>query len=269
MDNIYGTFSALACMYQVYYDTPFALRDIGLASERRSLIETEGNVYREPFIEVIPRFVSSNKTVADACAALGLGKDVASFLTSGLFGADQQLYSHQWDAWKASLAGRHVIVTSGTGSGKTECLLLPILTSLVQEAAAWPNTPAPTNTEWWRNGNAWVAQRSRRGRLPGVRAMILYPMNALVEDQLQRLRKALDGPDARAWYGSRDPFYFGRYTGRTPVAGRVADSGKRSELKAYLSEADSSIFALFVCLPHVVVHQAPKPQHIERRGRFT
>ncbi len=34
-------------------------------------------------------------------------------------------------------------------------------------------------------------------------------------------------------------------------------------------DGDGSIFALFVCLPHVVVHQAPKPQHIERRGRFT
>lgn len=100
MDNVYGTFSALARMYQVYYDTPFALRDSCLAGERRALIETEGNVYREPFIEAIPRFVTSNKTVADACAALDLGSDVASFLTSGLFGPSQQLYSHQWDAWK-------------------------------------------------------------------------------------------------------------------------------------------------------------------------
>ncbi len=147
MDNAYGTFSALARMYRVYYDTPFTLRDTHLSGERRALIETEGNVYREPFIEATPRFTSSNKTVADACAALSLGPDVASFLTSGLFEPRQQLYKHQWDAWEASLAGRHVIVTSGTGSGKTECLMLPILTSLAQEARAWPKTSAPTNTE--------------------------------------------------------------------------------------------------------------------------
>lgn len=239
MDNAYGTFSALARMYRVYYDTPFTLRDTHLSGERRALIETEGNVYREPFIEATPRFTSSNKTVADACAALSLGPDVASFLTSGLFEPRQQLYKHQWDAWEASLAGRHVIVTSGTGSGKTECLMLPTLTSLAQEARAWPKTSAPTNTEWWRSGTTWTPQRANRSRLPGVRAMILYPMNALVEDQLQRLRRALDGPGARAWYGNRDPFYFGRYTGRTPIAGRVDNSSKRSELKAYLSEADS------------------------------
>lgn len=239
MDNVYGTFRTLADMYRVYYDTPFALRDTGLAGERRAIIETDGSVYREPFIEAMPRFESSGKTIADSCAALGLGSDVADFLTAGLFSTSQQLYLHQWLSLQASLAGRHVIVTSGTGSGKTECMMLPIMTLLALEARGWPMAPAPGNTEWWKSSATWVPQREDRGRMPGVRAMILYPMNALVEDQLQRLRKALDSPPARAWYGRRDSFYFGRYTGRTPVSGKTTNSSKRSELRAHLSKDDS------------------------------
>ena len=56
---------------------------------------------------------------------------------------------------------------TGTGSGKTECFLLPILGKLASEAQ--------------RKGQAF-------GETPAVRAMVLYPMNALVNDQLGRLR---------------------------------------------------------------------------------
>ena len=75
-----------------------------------------------------------------------------------------------------------------------------------------------------------------------MRAMILYPLNALAEDQMIRLRKALnsrknDGTGALDWLdanrgGSR--FYFGRYTGSTPVSGDKtrAQSKLREERKA-------------------------------------
>jgi hypothetical protein len=67
-----------------------------------------------------------------------------------------------------------------------------------------------------------VPQRSHENRDAAVRALILYPMNALVEDQLTRLRRALDSEEARQWFqdnrnGNR--IYFGRYNGVTPVPG--------------------------------------------------
>src|SRR5205823_675605 len=55
-----------------------------------------------------------------------------------------------------------------------------------------------------------------------VRALVLYPMNALVEDQLTRLRKALDAPEVRAWFQDarqNNRIYFGRYNSATPVPG--------------------------------------------------
>ena len=56
-----------------------------------------------------------------------------------------------------------------------------------------------------------------------MRAMVLYPMHALVEDQLVRLRRSLDSPAARTWLDKNrreNRFYFGRYTGQTPVSGQ-------------------------------------------------
>jgi Lhr-like helicase len=61
-------------------------------------------------------------------------------------------------------------------------------------------------------------------------------LNALVEDQLARLRDGLDGPGARSWLQTQragNRFYFGRYTGRTPISGgrtSAAVARLRSEL---------------------------------------
>ena len=73
-----------------------------------------------------------------------------------------------------------------------------------------------------------------------MRALILYPMNALVEDQMVRLRRALDGPAARAWFEPHRPghrFYFGRYTGQTPGTGDPATESAVELLRDQLREA--------------------------------
>ena len=141
-------------------------------------------------------------------------------------------YHHQERALTASLSGRDVVVTSGTGSGKTESFLLPVLARLVKESATW-RKPDPDPRPWWQSGGGrFSAQRPGcEGRAPGVRALLLYPMNALVEDQLVRLRRALDGPRARDWLLQHRPghrFYFGRYTGRTPVPGPRPDRPRQA-----------------------------------------
>ena len=42
------------------------------------------------------------------------------------FGADWRPFTHQLASWKALLEKKHsVVVTSGTGSGKTECFMVP------------------------------------------------------------------------------------------------------------------------------------------------
>ena len=92
------------------------------------------------------------------------------------FPRNRKPFQHQEACWKLLLdeVPRSVLVSSGTGSGKTECFLVPILEDLVRE-------------------------RSANGYLDGVRALFLYPLNALINSQRERLRAWCDafGPDIR------------------------------------------------------------------------
>lgn len=91
------------------------------------------------------------------------------------------LYIHQEKSIRKIGVGKNVVVTTGTGSGKTESFLYPILNSLMHE--------------------------KEQGTLShGVRALLIYPMNALVNDQLKRMREVLhEYPDIT----------FGSFTGET------------------------------------------------------
>src|SRR5262249_2992191 len=114
---------------------------------------------------------------------------------------------------------RNVVVTSGTGSGKTEAFLLPVFARLLRESETWPREP-PLH-RWWelkREAEAWQPVRAHEDRPAALRAFVVYPTHALVEDQISRLRKAI----IRARELGRAPqFWFGRYTGATLGGGAL------------------------------------------------
>jgi len=241
MNDPYGVFERLLDFFIRYYESPFALRHEQLAAERRQLLESEGRIYREPYIEPVPPYRSSGNTLTQAMMALGTPPELASFAACGLFSPGWTLFEHQLQAIASNQQGRHVVITAGTGSGKTECFFLPIVSNLLEESLVWP-TPddRPDGWQWWKTGNRRIPQRTHQTRPAAIRALILYPMNALVEDQMQRLRRALDSPQARQWLDANrggNRFYFGRYTGRTPVSGREDKPNKRYQLRSYLQKA--------------------------------
>ena len=91
-------------------------------------------------------------------------------------------WSHQLAAWEAARDGLSCVVSSGTGSGKTECFMIPMLDDLLREEAA--------------------------GLPVGVRAIVIYPLNALIESQCERLT---------AWTAPiKDRVRFALYNGLTP-----------------------------------------------------
>ncbi len=107
-------------------------------------------------------------------------------------------WSHQLAAWEAARDGVGCLVTAGTGAGKTECFMVPILDDLLREP--------------------------REGLLSGVRAIIVYPLNALIASQRQRLA---------AWTEPlADRFRFALYNGLTPEQPRQErrDELARAEL---------------------------------------
>jgi Lhr-like helicase len=225
-----------------YYDTPFRVRLDGVMSERRALLDRDGVAWREPWIEVIRQYALTGTGVIEALRRSGAPDDLHDFARCGLLDYDD-VYTHQRDALHAALSGRNVAVIAGTGSGKTEAFLLPVISSILSESAAWTGGPAPSN-DWWESAqSAWTPQRlSESGHAPAIRALLLYPMNALVEDQLVRLRRALDSTAARAWLDANrggHRIFFGRYTGRTPVAGSPNNANAERRLRRYLAAAGS------------------------------
>lgn len=246
MDDPFRVFNEIRLAYQRYLDSPFRLRYDALLEERRSLLFRDGQLFREPLIEPIPPYESSGLTVAQACVQLGISSEAADLITRSLFRAGVPLHQHQLDAWQHSRAGRAVVVTTGTGSGKTECYLLPVFAYLVEDLRRGWGTPGrtPARHLWWRHPHqVRIPQRGHesQARTRAVRALMLYPLNALIEDQLSRIRKACDNNEARSWFSgpfAGHRFWFGRYNIVAPVSGPEDNQNKRSELRSRIQRMD-------------------------------
>ncbi len=200
--TIAETITDIRLALQEYIEATYHVGNSDLVAQRHDLLEQEGVLFRAPYIESTPRY-----TVGRPFADLDI-PDVAKSLLGSLAhpGHGQQAllhdppYEHQAIALEATLRdGMSLVVTTGTGSGKTETFLLPILAKLAVEAEATPRAFAST----------------------AVRALLLYPMNALVNDQLGRLRLLFGDPRVSAkftaWAGR--PARFARYTSRTLYPG--------------------------------------------------
>lgn len=222
MNNPLALFRNLRDLYLRYLDSPFDLRYADLVRERRTLLDRDGYLWRQPLIEPVPAYPPCGRNFRGVAHDLLNGPwgahaadELADFMACGAFRADLQPYEHQRRAFEQSVVhGRDVVVTTGTGSGKTECFLLPVLAAPMQESTTWdsPN-PRSLQWDWWNDRHKYfqgkniryaqrVPQRAHEdptGRPAAIRALLLYPLNALVEDQLIRLREALDSTAAREW----------------------------------------------------------------------
>lgn len=173
-----ATSELITMTYRRYLRSLLPIRDAAIADALDAQISNSRLLAKGPFLEATPPYATgaSLRELIDE----GVLDPGMAVLGGPALPLDRPLYQHQDQAIRKAVAGRNLIVATGTGSGKTESFLLPILNSL-------------------------AAERSAGTLTPGVRALLLYPMNALANDQMKRLRKLLIGT----------PFTFGRYTGDT------------------------------------------------------
>ena len=254
MNDPVGAFEKIRDNFLLYIKTAFQTQFPSVESEREALLrrtapDDPGVFYQDPWIEPLPRY-QTGKRISELGAVdvpnldAGALADFKAFSEQGLIG-DFPLFSHQIEMLRLGMSGQNAVVTAGTGSGKTEAFLLPLFAYLARESAEWaaPEACVPHQNDWWTPGaEDWrdackdekrscrVSQRANETRASGVRALILYPMNALVEDQLTRLRRALDSPSARTWLSDHrngNRIYFGRYNGNSPVAGHEFEQNGR------------------------------------------
>lgn len=153
-------------------------REAALRAAFEVEVRRSGLLSKGPLLSMLPTY-ETGASIRDLMARTDRPSLHPSLgaLAEGRFDLDMPLYSHQVESIRLAQGGRNVVVATGTGSGKTECFLIPILDEIVS------------------------------ARETGVRAVIVYPMNALANDQVARLRELLRGiPEVT----------FGRYTGETP-----------------------------------------------------
>lgn len=175
--------------YGEYIRTAFPFADPDLAERLRRKIEHEHLLGTGPIVALQRPFMPG-PTVAALRDANELHPKVAAIFEKW------QLHQHQASALRrlCERGGRRsTLIATGTGSGKTESFLLPIL----DYCARHPGD--------------------------GVKALLVYPMNALANDQLERLRGYLNGTGIT----------FGRYTGDTPQTDDDAHPGTLSASESY------------------------------------
>lgn len=152
-----------------------------------------GGLRSEMWVEAALPALRSDQSLPDLVRKGAMDAWLAEQLaTRGAFPKGRRLFTHQLEALEAAShpgeARPALLVTAGTGAGKTEAFLLPVLQELLQR---------------------------RPGREGGVRALILYPMNALVNDQVDRLYSWLQGQTNLRLF---------HFTSETPEDRRRADS---------------------------------------------
>jgi len=181
-----------------YIEAQYHIRNESLIRERRRLLEDAGAVSQKPFVESTPVY-ELDRPYAELAIPTPV-KNVLTHLSELDVGIFSRPYVHQATSLEAFFSRqRDLIVATGTGSGKTESFLMPIIGQLMMEADG----------------------RSQCVAMPGVRALLLYPMNALVNDQLSRIRRLLGSGRGSELVSAGRPFpvRFASYTGRTAYPG--------------------------------------------------
>lgn len=152
-----------------------------------------GSFLADPTFEAVFGWCPSDLTIADLAGSLltdelvaAMDKPPKDLADDYRFARSQHPYTHQVESWQilSNPDPQSLVVASGTGSGKTECFMVPILDRLVR------------------------LRNEQDSRLTGVRALFLYPLNALINSQRERLR---------AWtQGFGGDIRFCLYNGNTP-----------------------------------------------------
>jgi ATP-dependent helicase YprA (DUF1998 family)/predicted RNA-binding Zn-ribbon protein involved in translation (DUF1610 family) len=186
------TTQAITDSYFNYLSTTFHLKDTNLRRQFEQSLRITGKFVKGPILEATPPFETSGSI--EKLIESGILSTRFRDLNTGKLPLSRPLYNHQHQAIEKSVQDkRNIVVATGTGSGKTEAFVIPILQYLFEQA-------------------------QERELSPGVRALLLYPMNALANDQMTRLRDLLENVEYVT---------FGRYTGETKQGEQEAQDSYR------------------------------------------
>jgi ATP-dependent helicase YprA (DUF1998 family) len=243
-----GAFDHVKESIAEYLETQYRVSSRPVFRDRGEMLRARGTIAQWPFIEATPAFAAGRKLgdlERDGAVPAGTTELVLHGVPVDRFA----LYSHQEAAILAAAGDKpNLLVATGTGSGKTEAFLIPILADILREAAIWPRPidPERRGTYDGRAGK-WLHSRRHERRPAALRAIVLYPMNALVNDQLSRLRRILARGDSPDWQRRNlmgNVVRFGMYTSLTRPTGPWTEAGRRTRFAEYEAKLDDEWQAL-------------------------
>ena len=221
-----------------YLLTAYLTKDHLFNKKREELIQDRqiGPMFREPLFEIQDRYPGSGHDLSSFIEKEKTFKGVteidilSSFLKKV---APHELYKHQINSIRTIQdTDKHLVVTTGTGSGKTLSFVIPTILSILNESLGgnggipWSAAKLPLNKWWDQKKPRFVQARQHNSRPPALRALFMYPLNALVQDQIKNLREILNSSEAEAVYDNLlggERIYFGQYNSSTPGHGFSSD----------------------------------------------
>ena len=197
----------------------------------KTIFSIDNDIYNKQFHDLL----SDQKSLAagpflDVSDSFEKGKSISELIEEGILAEgfkkinipiERPLYRHQEEAIRKVSQNNNLIVSTGTGSGKTESFMIPLLNHIIRE----------------HEGGTLDS---------GVRALLIYPMNALANDQIERLRDLLaDYPEIT----------YGSYTGQTKqkYGDALAEYKQLNEGKEPLSNELISREQIKNTPPHILV----------------
>ncbi|WP_420446004.1 DEAD/DEAH box helicase [Candidatus Poriferisodalis sp.] len=213
-ETIGETIDKIGAALRDHIEATYHISDKRLVEQRQALLNEPGVISQQPYLESTPRYTTGPRfnELGLPSAADEILKLASRAHDGGVAYLHDPPYEHQASALtRTILENRSLVVTTGTGSGKTETFLSPILAKLAIEACDLPDSFV----------------------IPAVRALVLYPMNALVNDQLGRLRRLFGDPRIAQQFTqwANRPARFARYTSRTLYPGVRTREKDRTRLK--------------------------------------
>jgi len=184
--NVFEVRNRLVCEYQGYIRSFMQIRDPVIAA-RVEVELHDGLLWPDPLIQLNPSFepgkwvdelVTEGVLHGECARVFRRDKEAGG---SGDTGRALRFYRHQEEAIRAARGGHNYVLTTGTGSGKSLAYIVPAVDHVL-----------------------------RRGSGQGIRALVVYPMNALANSQFNELRKFL----CHGYPDGRGPVTFAAYTGQ-------------------------------------------------------
>ena len=195
--NIFEIHNAIMSDYQSYIRSFINIADEEIFKRVEQELD-EGKLWSEPLLQFNPSFEDYGNVEELVKEGL-LHSSLSSFFKG------YRLYKHQVDAYRLGMQKKGFVVTSGTGSGKSLTYIGTIFSHLMQQKPS-----------------------------EGIQAVIVYPMNALINSQTEELGKYFN--NYREQFGKEPPFTFGQYTGqeKQEVRKRLQESPPNILLTNYM-----------------------------------